>query len=525
MTPGAGGSILGAMGYWSAIAREVWDEHTLYLLAALAAMWVLVHLVAPDERRRLRGTAVLVFLHVALLPIAGVLHAKEIAAYREVRLAALVFSAIAFIRLASLLLFGVLLPRARLVVPRILREILAAGASVIAIFVLASRLGLNLSGIIATSAVLTAVVGLSLQDTLTNIMAGLSLQMDHSVQVGDWIKLGDLSGVVTEVRWRSTRIETRNWETLIVPNSHLVRNQFMIQGKRSGQPRQWRRWVYFNVDFRFAPTEVIATVGAALQAVVIPSVATEPAPNCVCMDLHDSYARYAVRYWLTDLAADDPTDSEVRTRIYFALRRSGLPLSIPAQAVFVTEDTSERKADKLHADHDRRLSALRHVGFFDHLSDGERAHLAECLHYTPYAHGEVMTRQGAPGHWLYLVVKGEAAVRVEAEGLEREVARLGAGTFFGEMSLMTGEPRTATVIALSDVECYRLEKDAFQAILSARPDLAEGVAEVLARRRAGLAVAKDHLDAAAEERRVAADKNHLLGRIRSFFGLRETPSS
>jgi small-conductance mechanosensitive channel/CRP-like cAMP-binding protein len=509
------------MSYWSAIGRELWDERSLYLLVALAVTWVVVRLIAPDERKRLGGTAALVALHLALLPVAGVLSARGVSAYREVRLAALIFSAIAFIRLASLLVFGVVLPRMRIVVPRIMREILAAAASIIAIFVLASRLGLNLSGIIATSAVLTAVVGLSLQDTLTNIMAGLSLQMDHSVQVGDWIKIGDIRGIVIEVRWRSTRIETTNWETFIVPNSHLVRNQLLVQGKRTGQPRQLRRWVYFNVDFRFAPTEVIATVNAALQAVAIPNVADAPPPNCICVDLHDSYARYAVRYWLTDLAVDDPTDSEVRTRVYFALRRARLPLSIPAQAVFVTENTSERKANKMHADHDRRLEALKVGAFFDHLSEDERSHLAESLHYTPYARGEVMTRQGSEGHWLYLIVKGEASVRVESEGLEREVARLGAGTFFGEMSLMTGEPRTATVIALTDVECYRLEKDAFQSILSTRPDLADDVADVLAHRRAGLAAAKDHLDAAAEERRIAVDKRHLLGRIRSFFGLRE----
>jgi small-conductance mechanosensitive channel/CRP-like cAMP-binding protein len=483
-------------------------------------MSLLARLFAREERKRLLSIGVLVLIHFLLLPAAGALRAHGVSEYRDVRLASLVVSAVAFIRMASALLFGIFFPRVRVRVPRILREIVGAGASVVVVFSLASRAGLNLSGIIATSAVLTAVVGLSLQDTLGNIMAGLALQMDHSVQVEDWIKVGDLTGKVTEVRWRSTRVETRNWETVIIPNSHLVRNQFVILGRRSGAPCQWRRWVYFNVDFRASPTDVIATVTDTLTAAAIENVAQDPPPNCLVMELHDSYCRYAARYWLTDLVADDPTDSVVRTRIYYALKRAGIALSIPAHAVFLTEDTSERKASKVHADQDRRLAALKRVDFFDDLSEADRTRLAERLHYTPYAPGEIMTRQGAVGHWLYMIVEGDASVRVEAEGgLEREVARLGAGTFFGEMSLMTGAPRSATVVSLTEMECYRLDKAAFQEIIAGRPELAERVAEVLALRQVGLAAARENLDAAARDRRLAAHKRDLLDRIRTFFGL------
>src|SRR5262249_55575533 len=132
---------------------------------------------------------------------------------------------------------------------------------------------LNLSGIIATSAVLTAVIGLAFQDTLGNIVGGLALELDDSVSVGDWIKVGDVVGKVTEVRWRYTAIETRNWETVILPNSLLVKGQVTILGQRQGQPHYWRRWVYFNVDFRFRPSDVIASVHGALRGITIENVA------------------------------------------------------------------------------------------------------------------------------------------------------------------------------------------------------------------------------------------------------------
>ena len=94
-------------------------------------------------------------------------------------------------------------------------------------------------------------------------------------------------------------------------------------------------WVYFNVDFRYAPSHVIDVVRDALRAAPIEGVADDPKPNVICYDFakdgRDSFGYYAVRYWLTDLANDDPTSSRVRTRIYTALRRAGIPLARPAQ--------------------------------------------------------------------------------------------------------------------------------------------------------------------------------------------------
>lgn len=508
------------MGIWDGALAEARDDGSFAVLGVLLAAAVLVRIAAPDEGPRLRGGLMWAALHLALLPVAGALRADGLPAYREVSLVALVFEALAVIGIAALLLFAVLLPRVGVQTPRILRDLVVAAAALVTCFVLASRAGLNISGLIATSTVLTAVIGLSLQDTLGNVMAGLALQMDESVQVGDWIKVGDVSGRVSEVGWRATSVETRNWETMVIPNSVLVRNTFLVLGRRSAKPVLWRRFVYFNVDFRYPPSDVIAAVHEAVRAAPLEHVAGEPAPQCVLMDLHDSYGQYALRYWLTDLAFDDPTDSAVRTRIYFALRRAGIPLSIPAQAVFLTQESPERREAKSREEAERRRQALAHVDLFDHLSDEDRARLAASLRYAPFARGEVLTRQGEEALWLYLIVAGEAVVRVSAgEGMEREVARLKAGNFFGEMALMTGALRSATVVAITDVECYRLDKAAFQDVIRERPELAERIAELLARRRVALETARENLDAEALQRRLTAAQRDLLGRVRRFFGL------
>lgn len=513
------------MSLWSAIANEAWNARTPFIVGGLFVTILLVRHYALAESKRVRAMVILTALHLILVPVVGILrHRGAMQAYDEVWLACMVFGALAVVGMVSVTLFGTILPKLGLRSPRILRDVLSFVAAVVWVIAIAKQAGFPITGLITTSAVLTAVIGFSMQDTLGNIMGGLALQMDNSIQVGDWVKVGDVNGRVSEIRWRYAAIETRNWETVIIPNSVLMKGQVTVLGRRHDAPYQWRRWVWFNVDFRYQPTDVIDAVNAALQAHPIPRVAAEPKPHCILMDFHESYCRFAVRYFLTDIAVDDPTDSEVRTRIWFALKRAGIPLSIPAHAIFMTEDNETRKAEKTRADRDRRLRALSQVDLFAPLSDAEREQLAEGLRYAPFTRGEVMTRQGAEAHWLYMIVEGAASVRVAVDGgLEKEVATLQAGQFFGEMSLMTGEKRSATVVASCDVECYRLDKSAFQEVMRAHPELAERVAEILARRRVELIAAREGLDAAARDRRMEAAKVDLVGKIRNFFGLGDQP--
>jgi CRP-like cAMP-binding protein len=298
----------------------------------------------------------------------------------------------------------------------------------------------------------------------------------------------------------------------------------MVLGRRTGEPVRWRRWVYFNVDFRFSPSDVIDAVIAAIREEHIPNVAATPAPNCILMDLHESYARYAVRYWLENLAVDDPTDSIIRTRIYFALKRVNIPLSMPAHAIFLTEESTQRREQKSMKDMAHRMEVLSQVDLFEMISEDERKHLAERLHHAPFAAGETMTRQGAIAHWLYMIIEGEASVRIATpDGMEREVAHLAAGDFFGEMSLLTGERRSATVVALTDVDCYRLESAAFKELLDKRPQIAEQLADVLAKRKIELSAVKENLDQAAQRDRHRTLRRDLLSSIRRFFALEDEP--
>jgi CRP-like cAMP-binding protein len=368
------------------------------------------------------------------------------------------------------------------------------------------------SSVVTTSAVVSGVLAISMQATLGNILGGVAIQLDGSVHVGDWVQLADATqGRVIAIHWRHTVIETRNWDTLIVPNSNLLSQNILILGKRTGKPVQHRMWVYFNVDFRYAPPHVIDVVREALGASPIEGVADDPKPTVIAYDFakdgRDSFGYYAARYWLTDLANDDPTSSRVRARIFTALRRAGIPLARPAQTLFVEANEVETDRTKRHA-----------------LTPEERAFVSAHLTYAPFTAGETCTHQGAVAHWLYVLCSGKVEIRRHVEGgtLAKAVAVLEGPTFFGEMGLMTGEPRTADVVALTDVECFRLDKTGLQRVLEERPEAAEQFSKTLAKRRVELLAAAGGLDDEARKAKMASEENRILEKIQEFFGLART---
>jgi small-conductance mechanosensitive channel len=165
----------------------------------------------------------------------------------------------------------VLLPARRLQPPRIVEDIVVILAYIGFALVRLRLAGVDLSGIVATSAVITAVIAFSMQDTLGNILGGLALQLDSSIEVGDWVKVDDMVGRVADIRWRYTAIETRNGETIVMPNSLLMKSKFTVIWSPEQATQPWRRWIWFNVDYSAPPAHVIEAVEQAVASADIPT--------------------------------------------------------------------------------------------------------------------------------------------------------------------------------------------------------------------------------------------------------------
>jgi CRP-like cAMP-binding protein len=227
---------------------------------------------------------------------------------------------------------------------------------------------------------------------------------------------------------------------------------------------------------------------------------------------------YELRYFLTELLEDDSTESAVRVHLFASLQRAGIRIAEEQRTSHaVTKDEAHAETVR-QRELSRRLQMLRQVDLLGPLSDEERNFVAERLQYAPFARGDVITKQGNKAHWLYILAYGEAEVLYEPQGGAAQViGTVHAGQFFGEMALLTGDARAATVVAKTDVECYRLDRASFQEMLAGKPQIADEIKKVMGGRRGDLDSARQAFTVAAP---VAEAEVRLVSKIRRFLGMR-----
>jgi small-conductance mechanosensitive channel len=497
------------------VQNETTGFYFIAVLLASVSLWYR----CPDARKTLLNTLYLLGLGFIGLTISAAYMATYPEGNTRIYHAGLVLVVgAAVIRLFGLFLFRVIFVLLRIHPPSILEEILV----VIAYFVWAMLqfhdAGVPLGEIITTSAIATAVLAFAMQDTLGNILGGLALQWDHSLKVGDWIQFDDVEGRIIDVKWRAISLETRNWETVVIPNSLMMKNQFKVLGERSGEPVRWRRWVWFYVDYSVPPEQVIELAEDAVNRAMISFVAAEPRPNCLLMDITGSSAKYAMRYWLTNLEKDDPTDSTVRQHIYAALNRLDIRLAMPKQHLYLTNRDEPYLEQKREAELRHRVQTLSDIDLFHAFSTEELEHLARHMDHRPYAEGDTIFQKGEHDPYLYIITQGQASVHVEdAQGAEQHAFSLGPGEFLGEVGLMTGKPRAATVRASSALQCYVVGKEEFASVLLAREELMEEISKVAISRQNALQKAHESVLHGDEQGHADHGLHDLLHKMRHFL--------
>jgi CRP-like cAMP-binding protein len=490
------------------IARQ---QQLLQVLFGVAAVALALRLARPLEHRSLRLGWVLLALAFAA-QVAGALAPPGVVAQAAFG-AALALGGLAAIQVAGALLFRGLLPAVRFVAPHIAQDLTVTALSLAWCLVWLRLAGVDPSQLFTTSALITAVVAFSMQDTLGNILGGVALQLDNSLRVGDWVTVEAISGRVTDVRWRYTAIETRSRELVVVPNSWLMKNRFTVIRAPAGGGVAWRRAVHFNIEPQADPARVMAALEQSVLDAQIAHVLAQPAPSAILSELGSGYGRYTLRYWLDDPQVDDPTDSAVRIHALAALERAGVRQGLPVEERLTIKENESWRAAAERREFERRLQAIRSTELFAQLPAAEQSQLASHLVHAPFAAGDIMTRQGAVAHWLYLIIQGEAEVVAQGAQGSVPLGTLHGGDVFGEMGMLTGEARRATVVALTPVECYRLDKDGFAQVLRERPEIAHEVAAIAEARNAQ--INRRLVQAGAPP----ASHGDLLARVLKFFSM------
>lgn len=493
------------------------DSANVAGIALALAIVVALRLLLPASGRRLVRQPVLFLLsHLLVLGLVQALP-SEGSAHRV----GMVFAAV--LLLGSIGRGGVLLVldvglgrRLARPLPKIIRD-LTQGVVYVAIGLAALRMaGFDPGSILTTSALLTAVVGLSLQETLGNLFAGLAVQVQRPFDVGDWIQFDadpKHLGKVLEINWRATTILSLDDVEIIVPNGTLGKAPIVNFTKPSAASC---RSVYVTLPLSVPPHHAQRLITRAIQGSF--GVLANPPPHIVTNQFNDSGIEYWVRFWTDQFHKWPKVDSGVRDRIWYAVSRSGFAIPWPQRVVFFEANDASRARDAEQRA-SRRALALKGVDVLAVLPAEELDRLASATRVHLYATGETIVKKGERSAELYVVESG--AVRVLAPdktGALVEVARLEAGQFFGETALMTGEPRNATVVAAEDSELVAIGRDALAGTLEGHPQLAETMSRVLAERQAKL---DEHAARSSAEQAKAVEEKtgQILQRIRSLFAL------
>ena len=380
-------------------------------------------------------------------------------------------------------------------IPRLTRNIVRSLALLLAIFaILKYQLGINISPLLASTALVTAVVGFALQGVLGNLLGGMSLHVVGSVLPGDWVAIGDVEGEVTETNWRETRLRTVAGHIMVIPNSTVAAS--VIHNMTRPTPLR-RHTINVGASYSDAPGEVVEALLAAARTV--PDVLIEPGPSAYVVEYKDFGINYRLRFWTNRYFDRTAVEGDVMRMIWYQFKRHGIEIPFPMsdkllndfmavvyrqrrlppenmEVQFVARDLMRSDfAAKLLVD--EKGTAL--------VTEEDLRGLASSIRRMRFTDGEAIFRQGDAGSSCYVLVRGVVKGRVEYDDARKaHEFDLAPGALFGEMSLVTGLPRTASLQALGEVEVLEISKDSFTRLLSLRKEIPEILSRLVAQRSA-----------------------------------------
>jgi small-conductance mechanosensitive channel/CRP-like cAMP-binding protein len=485
-------------------------------LAALAVLVILRRMLPPEHRDH--GQVLKVFLSVgALLALARLglvaLGIGRHAAGHVLTMLSTFLVAMGVIGTVVMGVFEILPRRANIRFPLLVRDLVLVLGFVVVLFGVLGQSGVDVASLVTTSAVLTAILGLALQSTLTNLLAGILLHVDRSLGVGDWVQVGERRGCISEIRWRSTVLRTTDGDIIIIPNAQITSQE--IQNFSRPLPHH-RAQVRIGFHYRHPPNEIRRVLVEAARGT--PEVLTDHAPDCFPVELGDSAIVYVLRYWIDRFDRDADIGGEVLTRVWYAAKRAGLEIPFPIRTIVQQSAEHDEPLPIAGRPLRDRIGALERVDLLSTLTPAEREILAAGLHEKRFAAGEAIVSQGQAGDSMFIIASGRVQVVLGKQDHNTQLASLSAGDILGEMSLMTGEPRNATCLAATDVLCYELDHATLQGVLTTRPAIADQMSALLAARQEHLDRKGGEMSARASARNLDPRRD-LLEKIRRLFNL------
>lgn len=408
--------------------------------------------------------------------------------------------------------------RTNRVVPNIIRRFVILMIWVMVFFgVVAFVFDQRLTSLLATSGVIAMIVGLALQINIANIFSGIAINVERPFRIDDWVRIGTFpEGQVVDINWRTTRLRTRDATIISIPNSQA--SESLIENFSYPSDSYWK-YITVHVDPSHEPDRVKKILLDAVLASKF--VLKDPPPGSKFLGMTSDMtgeseswaANYLVSAHVRDYGLKFAHNEAVWLSIWSHLRRAGIRHVMERQETHMYFHGLVRKKEK----YSQPLSVLHELDIFKPFSEEAKLYLSKRMQIRRFAPDELIVEQGDSGDSLFIILEGAVAVWVSLEdGNEIEVARMGAGNFFGEMALLTGEKRTASIVALAETTVYEITKHDIAPLLEREPEISKRISAILTERK----IATESQKSVSQREKI--DRNTLsaqiFNKIQSFFG-------
>jgi len=397
-------------------------------------------------------------------------------------------------------------------IPHILREIFALLVFLITLLLVLSfgyHAEAQLKGLLAGSGIVAIIVGFAGQNLFGGIIAGIQLQISRPFRVGDWLQVGERFAEVMETNWRSTRLRTNDGIYLDIPNNEIVR-ETIVNLHYPTQVHAMR--IRVGIDYKTPPNRVKDALMRATRNAEL--VLRDPPPKIFLVDFADHAVIYEIKFYMGNHAAINEVNDAIRTNVWYELKRQQISIPYPIRTLHV----ERRPRDRGGEDQEQAREILRGEPLFQCLADDQLDALLQNSRLNHFGRGERVIVEGAEGDSMFVLLRGNANVSVAKNGAAIGVGTLHSGDCFGEMSLLTGERRTATVRAAADCYVLEISKTVMGEVIRQSPECLNQLSDLLAKRKMETeGIIKDaHLaqNEAAKQREYSAT---FLQRLRTFF--------
>ena len=407
--------------------------------------------------------------------------------------------------------------------------IFSYGLSTLGIIVILQTQGFNVSSLAVLAGGLGVGIGLGFQNITKNFISGLNVLIERPIKIGDFIELENNLGFVEEIGLRSTRIRTLRDSHVIIPNGMLIEGKIHNLSYDNFQGR-----IEVDIFVSDDSDPVLVTEAILMSAYMEPAVLREPPPKVLFLGFQDNAFKFQLWVWVNEIYNEPIYISSLRFIIQHNLDKQGILIPWDHFNIYLHHPQNSQNLESsqntvLHGlkNHEsisnKPLSArdlLRQVTYFENFTDVELRKLIEVGYRKRLKQLEFLFHEGDPGDTFYIILSG--SVEVFVEKINKHLTTLKAGKFFGELALMLGIPRTASVRAIEDTILFAIHKKGFEKILHENPELAEVIVQELGKHQEELSERQNELRTLGLVDAEEDDKNPVVwvrNRLKNLFDL------